>query len=501
MLRPLPVCSFAVLLSSLAAQVPYGFGTANVAGVVPRLDASPHWIGNGAVTYRLDRAAPSALGGLFVSTAHAATTLGGSSVLIDLLPGRLLFSAPLLLNASGTAQFAMAIPPGATGLIGLRLFLQAAVADTPIAGALLASSNGIEVEVTAPPMLFVGNPYGSPSPFALLDPSSLNTLSQSVLPAGAVANGATVIDGGRELLVASPTTLAIERGDLTVSPPTWTRLQTFTAPPFGLVSAPRQRLLFTLVGPQYGIKDLVALDGDPTSPSYGLEVGRLPAISDVVSDDGWDVAVAGDRLAIHHGGLGTDLLLVDIDPARTTFLQIVDSSPIPGLMPQFNGVRAIRSSADGTIVFVVLGVGFFTVPSGIHRYRTDTRQWLDHNPGLAGIQAIGPRSTPPGPMITSSDFALARDESFAVVMNYDKLVRLDFDRDDPDYWQLTNLTGSWVPTTGPSHVLTANGDLVLLVGNSPLPGTTAYLIDPFTANISGLQAIVPSATNATFGRR
>lgn len=504
MLR-LPLSSLVLVLAASApAQVLYGHGTPGSSGTAPRLTSGQPFAGNAAFDYRVDGGLPNAPAALLLSTAPDTVTFSGSRVWIDLAPGRFLLSVPLLLDASGSGRLSGALGgSGATSLIGLRFHLQAIVADTPPSGALVATTNGLEVEVTEPPLMFLGGDLRTTAvdPFALLDPRTLAVRTLAATPHVEGMTGAVFGDGGRQLFVASTTRRAIERADTTASPPTWSTFAQLAEPAFGVALDRRNHRLYTVSGPSFGPKDLVVLDADPASPGFGTELARVPGITNLVTPRHWALTATGDRLAMYSGDTLKEILILDTDPRSTTYLGIADRTTIPGLGPPLNSLVRVRTTGDGRVVLALLSVGYFTMPSGVQRYDTETRQWIDHNPHWTGIQAIGPRSLPPGPMVTSGDLVLARNDSFATLSPTSSIVRMDFDRDDPAFFDVTTVPGSWAPIVGPGHAVTANGHVLMLGATQPPTDSEATLIDVRTGQVVATQRLAGVRWVDTFAER
>ncbi|MCA8948196.1 MAG: hypothetical protein KDE27_01760 [Planctomycetes bacterium] len=475
----------AAALGGLRAQLPYGHGNPGSSGAVPRLTADQGHIGNLAHAYALDRGRPLAAAALLVGLEPAAASVFGVPVWIGLQPGQFLLALPLTLDGSGAGQVANPLGPTAQSLVGLRLYLQAAVIDQQGGVPFLAVSNGLVDEIVDRPLLAVGGEIGATvsDPLTLLDPRTLAIVHQSTPPNADGLSGAVFAAGGTRLYAASASRSSIEAADTTVIPPSWSTFANLTAPALGIAYDPRRRLLYTVSGNQSQAKDLVVFDADPQSPGYGTELDRAVAITTLDTARQWQLAPAGDRIAIYSGTAANELMIVDVDPAGTGYLQVIDRAVVPGLQPPLNALSRVRVAADASMAYALLSVGFFTVPSGLHRYDVRTGQWRDHNALAPGIQAIGPSSSPPGPMVTSSDLAFARDESFAVLTEYAGIRRIDLDRDDPAAWNITAIPGSWTPNTSFGHTVTATGDVLLFASGPTATDSVATLVDPFSGQV------------------
>jgi hypothetical protein len=499
------------LAAAAPAQLPYGRATPGTGGILPRLGAGQPYTGHAEFAFHLDRGLGGAAAALLLSTARGQSQVLGTEIAVGLAPGELVLALPVALGGAagmpgaGSAAVPASLAAAGPSLHGARVYLQALVADAPPSGALVAASNGLFVEVTDAPLLFLGADArsGAGDPYTLVDPRTA-AIVQSGSPANTSGvNGAAFAAGGRHLLVASATRKSIEHADLSTNPPTWSTLRPLTDAPLGLALDPATRRLYTFVGPAAGAKDLVVLDGDPASPAFGSELGRAPALAAPVSSQQWALAGLGRRLAVYSGdSAGRALLLVDTEPGSPTYLQVVDRTPVPELTPPFNAVRRVRLTADGEVALVALNVGFFTAASGVHRYATAARLWLDHNPLLPGVQAIGPGSLPPATLVSSSDLALARDGSFATLTPYAAIERIDFDRNHPAAFSITRVTGAWTPNTSFGHTITTDGKRVLLLAPSvPLTSSDATLVDARTGAVLASHPLPAAPWISTFAER
>ncbi len=491
--------------SLLPAQTPYGLGTPGSSGTPPRLSANQPWAGNSAFAYRIDRGLPNTIAALLLSTGAADTQVLGSQVWIDLAPTGFLFSAPLALDAQGTASLPGGLGVNSSSLVGARVHLQAVVADPPGNGAHAATTNGLQVVVTEPPLVFLGGDTNlvTPDPFTLLDPRTLQITWQAATTSADGATGAVFGDGGRDLFVAARVRGNIEHADLRGAQPVWRTFAALQTDVSGVELDSFGKRLYTVAGPLGGIRDLVVFDADPSSAGYGNELHRLPGITSLSSARHWELNALGDRLALYTGtAFANQLVILDTDTNSPTYLQEVERVTIEGLHGALNSLSRIRITGDGAIVFALLSVGYFTMPSGIMRYDTAARRWLDHNPSMAGNQPIGPFSSPRGPMITSSDLDVARDGSFATLTPYTSLTRIDFDRERPEEWSLVEIPATWTPSTTFRHRITSDGAHVLmLTATSTRTDSTATLIDAATGGVVASQRLPGTSYIHTMAQR
>ena len=186
------------------------------------------------------------------------------------------------------------------------------------------------------------------------------------------------------------------------------------------------------------------------------------------------------------------LKLIDTLPSSATYLQTLVNTPIPGASPPLNDIGRVHLTADGESAMVLLTIGFVSVSSGIHRYDVASNTWIDHNPALAGLQAIGPNSSPRGPMVGGgNDLALARDGSFGTITNANQIYRFDFDPTNTSSWSRTIITGSWTPFGGYGSTISSDGKrIVLRAPDVPMTDSELILLDSSTGAVLATNLLI-----------
>ena len=294
-------------------------------------------------------------------------------------------------------------------------------------------------------------------------------------------NGATLARGGAELVVSGGLALPrIVRGDLSSVPPTWS---TVYSPggngPFDVQSDEARQLLYVIAQPSpVGFTELLAVDNDPTSPTYEQVVASTQSLTSNAFTERFGLSASGRRAAVL-SPLQRQLYVVDTDPASATHMQVLHQGTVPttGVFPIVT--EAVVTPDDSMVLISVqAGAGG---PSQVARFDLTTMSFIDHAAAVPGVQNIGPDSVPvAGLGAAAFDLDVASDGSFAVVCGWSGAGwagRLDMDPGLPGGWAWTDYSvpsgfaDAWALDLGPLDRLLAieTVDQVLLM--SPLEGT------------------------------
>ncbi len=493
------------LVSVLPAQDVIGPGVAGSGGFVPALSAKQAWMGNANWGLDVSNAVGGASGILAVSAGQI-TFSTGSGLPIYLDPAQVLFTLPFAAgglpgsNAAGTAFVPVPLSFGVIPyLAGFVAYWQAAVTDPSVAGGVTVT-NGLSVELTMPPQIFVGSSVGgSADPFAIVDPLSwspsvpatLSTYTNNV-------NGVVYTDGGREMYVCSGFGV-LNHADLSTGTPVWSTLYNFSGSSGvaeGNLQLDEARKLLWAIGDigSTGGLEFVAFDVDHASPTYGqiryysngLYVNGLIGV--------WGLSPSGNLAALP-SLIGGSLTVWDLDPASPTFLtpllsRVIPSSAISGLW--INTDVAFSNDED---IVSVLRQGAGTTPAELARFRISTTSWIDHNPGLGGVQNIGSNASPPalfGSAPTHLNVA-RRGGNFLVVSGFGGsgwAGRIDIDPVNVNVFSYTPITAVGLPNAW-RNAISPDGDLIAVGSYSPLT------LHVFNAQTLALVASVPLPGGAT----
>jgi len=442
-----------VLVSAfpLAAQQPYGRATAGSGGFAPQLSAAQPRLG-GALTLDLQCALGSSAAAFFLAGGSSSVSIFGVDFALD--PATLLTTlvASTSSGGAGTGRAQVSLPvPGSANLLGLTLYGQAAVVDAG-GPAGLSASRGLRCSLTGAPAIFVACSIAGGDPFLLVEPFSGAILDSGTPPEVDNVTGAAFDQTGRRVFTASSIRGTIGVGNASSLPIAWSAL--YSAPAtstYGLEIDHRRQLVWTLTALTGGSRELVAIDIDPSSTTYGQAVHNTVGMLSGNAER-FDVARSGNVAAVLTY-LPTSLTIVDTDPSSATFLRNRFSQlsvPVdqPGVLTLANQVAI---TPDERYALVILqGVG--TTPAEIARLDLRTGTWVDHDPNGPGTN-IGPLSAPPILMGSApTTLTVASHGRFAIVGGFGGcgwLGRLDLDPKDPlafSYQQLAangSLANGW----------------------------------------------------------
>ncbi|MBL8898699.1 MAG: hypothetical protein JNM84_13765 [Planctomycetes bacterium] len=454
--------SFALVAlgSSAAAQsTPYGLGTAGTGAITPTIASGDPAIGNTAFAIEVAGALGGAPALLLFSLAPGNLPLpGGTTVLVDLIPPSFLFTAPFSLGGAGgvpgagSGSYALPLPANLPReLIGAAVYAQALIGDvTPTGG--LAATSGLEVRLRHEPLVFVGTSVGgSTDPHWVIDARTNTLRSNANSTFTDNVTDARFAPGGRYLYVSSSLGNAVQRGDLGTANVSWSTFYAAGGPCYGLaIDAPRQRL-YTMTGATSSSFELVAVDADPTSVSYGQPLGSTNGLAGGALIERWALAPSGD-FAIVPTLLSDVVQRVDTNPASATYLQVTGTYFLPPATSALRIANQVRIlPGDRYALILIQNAG--STPGEMHRLDVQTGLFVDHDPATVAIDALGIRSQPPvGFGSAPHGFALARDGSFAVVTGWSGsgfAGRLDLDPQNPlvfawtSYVPGVSLGGAW----------------------------------------------------------
>jgi hypothetical protein len=386
-----------LLAAAAAAQTPYGFGAPGTSGAVPTLSCPQPWLGNAAFGATVAAGYGGAAGYLFLSAVPAATSFGALPLWVDLAfalpPFPFVLDGAAGVGGSGSAVVALPLPPPATGLTGFSIFGQAAIVD-PAGPFGLTVTNGLQFTFTEPPQVFVGASIAGGTDVAhFVDPVTLGAAFPS---AGSSftdnVNGAAYDDFGRRLYVSTGFG-KVNVADLTGPAPVWTTLQNFGATngvSTDNLRLDRGRRLAWSMHSISGVVELVAVDVDLASPTYGQVTASTLGLSNAVGLIGsWALSPDGGVAAVPSllGGL---LFLIDVAPGSPTFGGLLAAAPIPSTgASALWANQGVAFSADGAEVYV-LRQGTGATPTEIARYSLGLGAFVDHLPATPIIDNLGP---------------------------------------------------------------------------------------------------------------
>ncbi len=438
---PVSALSLALATSPLLAQQTYGSPTAGTGGLAPLLTSIRPGLNDPGFRLDVQCAAPSSLAAVVLGTASGSLPLVGAELLVD--PSSLVGSFQGLTAppgpGEGSVSFGLPIP-NLPPLVGFPLFFQALVLD-PVAPQGLAASRGWRLAVGDAPQVFVACSVSGSDPYHLVDPAG-GTVTES----GAVAEtdnvtAAVYDEAGGRIFTGSSIRSLVGVADTSTSPLSWSTLyQSPGAGCYGLALDVERQLLWTLTQGTSGGRELVALDVDAASMTYGLPVHETTNVA-VGIYERWAMSKSGDRIALLTL-LPSTLTVVDTDPSSPTFLQnLVSGLPVPvNTGSPIDIATQAAFTTDERYLFVTIQLAGAT-PAEVARFDLFANAWVDHNAALPGQQNLGVLSNPAvtfGSAPTSITVSNAGD--FAIVGGFGNcgwVGRLDLDPKDPSAFAWT----------------------------------------------------------------
>ena len=501
------IAAIAVLAGTIHAQSNYGVGTPGSGGLTPTISCSQPWMGNAGFGVNVAAALGGSTAWLAVSTAPATNTLNGVVTLVDLAPSRLFLLQPLVLPGpagtpgvgAGTFPYPLSFAP-IPALAGLTLHAQVGIDE---GNGSWAASPGLNITLVMPPRILVGTSVGgAPDPFYVIDPTTptlpvTNMTAPTMTPTGPAFNdncrGAEFAHNGRRAYVAQVFGDVVRELNLDTNPPTWGNLCSTNGPNFGIGVDHGNNLTYTLDSAQPQSQELIAIDSDLGSGTYGVVMATTVGLSAWGGYmERWAMSPDKTQAAILLHSTGR-LLFIDTVPTSPTYMTVTSMTPMnpAGISSALS--NAVTFTADSQQVLVG---NYNGSASEISRFHIPSASWIDHNPSMPGTQPIGALSSPPVAVPTGIwEIETAPNGTFAVVTGWDgvgAMMMLDLDPANPFAWGVTPITspfilggtlsGAWCAAVSPDSTriaTTANGRLLIfdsllgtLVGDVPLPVTT-----------------------------
>ena len=200
-------------------------------------------------------------------------------------------------------------------------------------------------------------------------------------------SGAVFAHGGKDLFCSTSIATRISRADMTGPTPAWSNLILTANVFYGIGHDWQNDRVYSLSGSTGSNRELVAVDSNPSSATYGQIVGTTTGLSGGATLERWGLSRSGKRAAIPAiFGAGGSLIIVDTDPASASYMQSIITSAVPGsgTWGFAFSVAAGFTANDEYAVFLVSGLGV----QFMARFNVVTQTWVDHDPNVGGIQHI-----------------------------------------------------------------------------------------------------------------
>ncbi|MFK7742830.1 MAG: hypothetical protein AB8H80_21140 [Planctomycetota bacterium] len=500
-----PVHCFSAVVATtafLVGQIPYGASTSGSGGFAPRLRAvGIPFLGNAGFGLELTEGLGGAIGVVMLSAERADLNLAGTRVLVGLQPQQLLLSTLVVLGGTpavaGDGSVLLPVPltsPATPALSGVQLFGQAAVLDPAAAPSGFAASQGLLVEASLPPRIFVGVSGSGSDPYWLVDTASQVVL-QTASQAPSEVQRAAFVDGNRFVYAGLSGVNRIDVLD-TDNPaagwsPFWTATNTLSALAYDRNS--RRIYTGTYTGGPFGFGDwtLRAIGADPASPTYGSPLAStsgLGAFFPAFSIPSWRLSPSGRHAAILDAqSTPPRIFLVDTDPASSgymsfTSLGAVPTSPGP-CCPLINDCAF--TPRDEQLVVSIQYVG--SASGEIARFDLGAGSWIDHDPSTPSVDAIGPSSSPsvaPPSAIGNLDVSLD-GTTIAAAGFVGGIGRLRIDPQDPAIWDYLPIAVSTTASNTWSCAVSPDGSQIAFVDAPSNAAATLRFVDARTGAPAG----------------
>ena len=164
------------------------------------------------------------------------------------------------------------------------------------------------------------------------------------------------------------------------------------------------------------VSELLTIDNDPQNSTYLQVVASTQNLSSNPLIERFALSASGRRAAILSAFVRY-LHIVDTDPTSPTYMQVLFEGAIPVNGPFPIVTSAVVTSDDQSVLISIQRGG--GTASAIARFDLSSMTWIDHNPGMSGIQHIGPNSSPVANLGPAAfDVDVASDDTFAVVCGW-----------------------------------------------------------------------------------
>lgn len=291
-------------------------------------------------------------------------------------------------------------------------------------------------------LIFVGSSTsGSTDQHALVESATGSILAESPSPFTDNVTGAVWANSGRKLYVGQSLMSRIAVADWDGTTATWSTLYQATGACYGVQFDSTRNRLWTLTGSSGSSRELVCLDADINSPSYGTYLTQTNSLSGATLER-WCLSSSGNLACVPKAIInGNAFTLVDLNPSSANYLNIITSTNIPGTFSAgFSFTMSCKISLDDAYVYVLwAGIG---TSSGLAVWDIAAQAWLDFDV-MIGHQDL------PLTLGAPNRMDLSLDRTFAVVSGQGGsgwAGRIDFDYANPSNSTFTQ----WSTLTAPN---------------------------------------------------
>lgn len=367
----------------------------------------------------------------------------------------------------------------------------------------LPSQTGNEV-------VFVGSSTGgSTDQHAFVESATGNILAESGSSFTDNVTGAVWAHSGRQLYAAQSLMNRVTVADWNGTNAVWSTFYQSNDACYGAQFDRIRNRLWTLTGNGASGRELVCIDADLNSPTYGTYLTQTGGLAGA-SRERWCLSFAGTLACVPLAFIGgNSFTLVDLDPSSANYLNIITSTTMPGAAGAgFSFTTDCKISIDEAYVYVLwAGIG---PNSGLAVWDIGAQAWLDFDPAF-GIQDM------PMTLGVPNRMDLSLDRTFAVVSGQGGsgwAGRVDFDYANPSnstFTQWSTLTvpncdgislspdGSRVAMTSTATFLSTPSQLIIADAASGVPLQSTTLNTMWNVYVTAWQDASPLANYTTFG--
>ena len=329
---------------------------------------------------------------------------------------------------AGSAFFPIPLAiPISSAFADIHFYAQVVVVDVASGG--LASTGGLDVTLTMPPLIHgSASVGGSCDPNVFVDPSNGQVSNQSYCLNNVSAASARFANAGLDLYVASTLFDRIDHCDFRGATPTWSILANLSGRPIGIRVDKSRQWIWTLNAITGSQRELVAIDmnGVQQASTSGLAGGGLVEM--------WTLSQSGKRAAVS-SVMGGNITIWDTDDTSPTFLQPIAYLSSPSSLG--SSIRINTSleftTNDESLLVSIQNIG--SMPGELARYSFSIGLWIDHDITTPVVDNAGPNSNPPIPFGSAPrGLSFGRDSNTVFVSGFGGngwVSRLDYSPQNP----------------------------------------------------------------------
>lgn len=308
-------------------------------------------------------------------------------------------------------------------------------------------------------VVFVGTSVGgSTDPHYFASSSSGTVLANAGIADTDNVTDAAWMDQGQNLYCSKSLGTGITRAQWNGQSATWSTFYNAPGSCYGLGADRYRKRLWTLTGPSASSRELVCLDADPGSATYGQVLAQTNTLSGVARER-WGLSPWGSLAVVPHAFLqnGGLVEIVVTAAGHPSFGQVVQSASLPNATGALTAAFGCGISGDDLFAFVAYGgIG----NQGLAVMFIATGTFIDFDPATPGQQDLPLPMLPNGIGMSAYGYSL-------VVSGGNTAMRIDVDPWTPQNTTMTPLTSAGVLTNCYGASVTADGRKAAVTATNP----------------------------------